>query len=202
MSGFNVSTARGGVLVFYATTAVFGFAASLAGDTTYESVLLWMGRGFGGFMGFALVLIGLQELHGDEIEEELNGRPDEPVWRVVNKILAWGSPLAAIWHFRSGNIWDGLLYLCYPAWLILLRLEARRRRIVSGRRGPPLFWRALFYLALVACGVSFLVTVALPDGGPKFLWDGEVYRFFPLLTMLSIPFIIIGAVGCGGRLHD
>ncbi len=198
----NVSTARGGILVFYAITGVFSFASSLAADSTYESVLLWMGRGFGGFMGFALVLTGLQGLHSDEIEEELNGRPDEPVWRVVNRILAWGSPLVAIWYFRSGNIWDGLFYLCYPAWLILLRLEVRRRRIVSDRRRPPLFWRALFYLALVSCAVSLFITAVLPDGGPKFLWDGEVYRFFPFLVMASIPFIIIGAIGCGGRLND
>ncbi len=38
----------------------------------------------------------------------------------------------------------------------------------------------------------------LPDGGPGFLWHGEAYRIFPLLTMTGIPFIIIGAIGSGG----
>lgn len=201
MKDFNVSTARAGVLVFYASMSLFGLASSLAGDPTYEAVLLWMGRGFGFFMGGALVLVGLQELHGAEIEEELNGRPDEPAWRVVNRVLAWGSPLVSAWQFYSGNIWEGFMYLGYPAWLILLRLEARRRLIVAGSRKPPVFWRSLLYLSAAACAVSFALTVVLPHGGPKFLWDGEVYRFFPFLTMASIPFIIIGAVGCGGKLR-
>lgn len=202
MKDFNVGTTRGGVLVFYATTAIFGFAAWLAGDPTYESVLLWMGRGFGLFMGGALVLVGLHELRGEEIEAELNGRPDESVWRVVNMILAWGSPLVSAWQFHSGNAWEGFMYLGYPSWLILLRLEARRRLMVSGRRKAPFFWRALVYLSAAACALSFFLTVVLPYGGPQFLWDGEAYRFFPMLTMLAIPFIIIGAVGCGGKLHD
>lgn len=202
MPDFNVSTARGGVLVFYAMTAIFGLASWLVPDPTYKSVLLWMGRGFGGGMGLMLILVGLQDLHGDEIEDELNGRPDEPVWRVVNRVLAWGSPLVSAWQFYSGNVWEGFMYLGYPSWLILLRLEARRRRIVSGRRRPPLFWRALFFLSLISCGVSFVLTVVLPYGGPKFLWDGEVYRCFPFLTMVSVPLAIIGAVGCGGKVHD
>jgi hypothetical protein len=202
MPELNVSTARGGVLVFYAMTAIFGLASWLVPDPTYKSVLLWMGRGFGLFMGGALVIVGLQDLHGAEIEEELNGRPDEPVWRAVNRALAWGSPLVSAWQFYSGNVWEGFMYLGYPAWLILLRLEARRRRIVAGRARTSFFWRALLYLSAAACAVSFALTVVLPHGGPKFLWDGEVYRFFPFLTMASIPFIIAGAVGCGGRVHD
>ena len=196
----NISTVRAGVLVFYITSGAGAFLGGRAGEAAEQAVLLWMGRGMGALIGFGLVLTGLSELSREDINGELRGRPGEPLWAAVNRLLAWASPPAAGWHFYRGDIWDGLMMLCYPAWLVLLRLESRRRDIEEGSRRVLLPWRLLVYFSLASCALFFSLTMVLPYGGPAFLWDGEAYRLYPLLAMLSIPAIIIGAIGCGGKL--
>lgn len=123
----NISTIRSGVMTFYILTGIFTFAGGQITDPSNRDTFIWLGRLMAAAGALPLILMGVSELSRRELREELNGRPGEEFWTFINKMLAWGSPGVAAWHFYRGNTWDGLMMLSYPAWLILLWAAARRR---------------------------------------------------------------------------
>jgi len=195
---FNISTVRAGILAFYVITGFFAFIEHL-NPAACEGFVLWFGRFAGALVGFGLVVQGLSELRPGEINAELEGRPEEPVWRVLNKIFFFYGLLMGPYRVYQGEVWDGLLLLCYPAWHGLLRLELRHRAIDDGsRRLPtPAYW--LLWASALTLLVSFFLMMVLPQGGPKFVYGDSYYRLFPFLSLVALPFVIIGALITGGR---
>lgn len=196
---FRISTVRAGILAFYAISGFFAFIENLD-PSAAEGLILWFGRFAGALIGFGLVLSGLSELGSGEIREELEGRPGEPWWRLFNKALVLYAVLGGAYRLYRHDYWDGAMLFCYPAWLGILRLELRKRAIEDGSRKLPGALYLPLWLSAATLAVSFALTMLLPQGGPAFTFGRDYYRLFPFLTLVSVPFVIIGAILTGGRL--
>jgi len=195
----TISTTRAGVIGFYILNAAFGYFAGTITDPSDQQTYLWGGRGAALFIAVALVLMGVKELSREELREELKGRPGEELWAAINTLLAWGSPVVAVWYFYKGDTWNGLTMLGYPAWLILLHVEALRRAN-KNRRNTPLRCKLFFYASLFSAGLSFIETVLL-NPGPKLPGHGG-YTVYPLICIISTIAAIGILAGCYGRLRD
>jgi len=195
----NISTARAGTLTFYILNFIFTFYGGTLTDPSDHDTYIWVGRMMAVFGALPLIFMGVSELSLSELREELNGRPGEELWISINKLLAWGSPCVAAWHFYKGNTWDGLMMLAYPSWLILLWTEARRRAN-KHRRSPSLRSKVFFYLALISATLFFTAMIT-PDWGPTLPGAGG-YKLYPLLVLFSLMAAIIDVFACGGWFSD
>ena len=195
----TISTTRSGVIGFYILNAVFGYFAGTITDPSDQLTYLWAGRLVALFIAFTLVLMGVKELSRAELLEELKGRPGEALWAAINTLLAWGNPVAAVWYFYKGDTWNGLMLLGYPAWLILLHVEALRRAN-RNRRNTPLRCKVLFYASFFSAGLSFTETMLL-NPGPKLPGQGG-YTLYPLICIISTIAAIGILAGCYGRLRE
>ncbi|GEM_PF-6315973 len=196
----KVSDIRAGVLVFYACIGIYSLM-EYAVPGGLGGAYIVIGRVMGCILGGAMVLQGLYGMSGAEVRLELDGDPREPLWFAANWVFIWGGLAAAVYHVCRLQYWDAIMVIMYPAWQGALRLELRRRDVVTGELKPAGIWFALLYLSCAVFVISFFM-MFVPGGGPIVSTgprSHEYFRLIPLITMISVPAIVLSLVGTAGK---
>jgi len=197
----KISDLRAGILLFYACIGICSFI-EYAVPGGLGGAYIVMGRVGGCLLGGAIIGQGLGLMNKAEIRLELDGGPNEPLWSMTNKIFIWGGLAAAGYHVFYLRFWDALMVIMYPTWQAALRLELRRRDVVTGQMKPRLIWFKLLYISIAVFTFSFVLMFALPGGGPAIGYghaNHEYFRFIPLITMISAPAMLLSLIGTAGK---
>jgi len=152
-------------------------------------------------VGAFIVSTGEQRLA--DIQAELNGgagdNTADKLWGMVDRVVFWGSILAAVYFFRYSRFWDALASLGFPAWRLWLVAEIRRLKIKSGELRPSGLWKVA-----LACSAAFtflMLALMLFSGyGPyKNLGLGE-FQLYPALFITGIVSSLLCFLGTGANL--